>query len=163
MQLMFMVGDRAFDMAGGEDAVADLVPGAVFSISLPNTMTAASVGQDGMREFLQAHGVSTKRVYQAELVLEEVFTNAVRYAFDDGGHHDIHIEVGLLDEQIALQFVDDGKHFDPTVFETAPQPVSVEDAQIGGLGIKLLRQWSQSMTYRRDGERNLLRITLARA
>jgi anti-sigma regulatory factor (Ser/Thr protein kinase) len=59
-----------------------------------------------------------------------------------------------------MTVVDDGHEFDPLAKEAPDLTLSVEDRPIGGLGIHLLRNLTDGMSYeRRDG---LNRLTLTK-
>lgn len=101
-----------------------------------------------------------RAVYVVNLVVEEILTNIVKYAYDDP--RDSHVEVRLVlgQEEIRLEFVDNGREFDPLVVATPPVHDSFADTQPGGVGLLLVRKMADSMTYRREGDLNILTITV---
>ena len=102
--------------------------------------------------------VSPKRKYAVRLALDELLSNVVRYAYDDGARHRIDLKLET-DAPFHLTIADDGKPFDPTA--DAPPPVldgPVEDRPIGGLGLHILKKMGLKLTYRREAGRNLVRV-----
>lgn len=90
------------------------------------------------------------------LVLDEIFTNIVSYAYDDGERHEIEISLSLDAEGVSVYVVDDGKAFDPLA-QTAPDlDADLDDRPIGGLGIHLLRSLMRDVSYRRENGHNVL-------
>lgn len=90
------------------------------------------------------------------LVLDEIFTNIVSYAYDDGEKHEIEISLSLDAEGVSVYVVDDGKAFDPLA-QTAPDlDADLDDRPIGGLGIHLLRSLMHDVSYRRENDHNVL-------
>jgi len=101
--------------------------------------------------------------YLANLAIEELVTNCIKYGYDDSFEHLIEIELMLTDRELVLKVTDDGRPFNPL---QAPEPdtnQAVEDLTIGGLGIHLLRKMSDLMEYARiDGKNQVtLRKSLA--
>ena len=95
------------------------------------------------------------------LAVEEAVVNVMNYAYPEGSHGDIDLDVFSADEQ-SISFVlrDYGEPFDPT--ETAPVDVSakaVRSRPIGGLGIHLIRHYMDSVSYERVDDQNVLTMT----
>ena len=92
------------------------------------------------------------------LVLEEAFTNIVNYAYQDGDSHDIAITLECSDGYLIITLKDDGKMYDPTQKEDPDINKPLEEREIGGLGIFLIRQFSEKIEYRRIDDMNVLSI-----
>lgn len=102
--------------------------------------------------------VSPKRKYAVRLALDELLSNVVRYAYDDGARHRIDLKLET-DAPFHLTIADDGKPFDPTA--DAPPPVldgPIEDRPIGGLGLHILKKMGLRLAYRREAGRNVVRV-----
>lgn len=112
--------------------------------------------------FLAAHAVSPQTVYGVELVLEEIFMNAIRYAFTDGREHALGLRARVRLDEVILQFRDDGVAFDPLARPEPVKPRSIEEAVPGGLGLMLVRRFAKSIEYRRSDGWNGLTVTLNR-
>jgi len=91
----------------------------------------------------------------------EAATNIVSHgmAGRDGGVFEVRLDV---DGEVRLVFLDDGPAFDPTGFPDPPRATSIEDAPLGGLGIRLIRGFARSMSYRRTAGRNELTLRFDR-
>ena len=90
------------------------------------------------------------------LALDEVVTNVIRYAHDDGRQHPIVVRLALEQGVLTAQVEDDGRAFNPL---DAPVPdigAGIDDRPIGGLGIHLVRSVMTSVEYRREDGRNVL-------
>ena len=97
-------------------------------------------------------------VFKVNLALEEVVINVMNYGHDDGLHE---IEISLFSDENALtiEIVDDGRPFDP--LHDAPRPNvtgELEDRNIGGLGIHLVRKMMDDVRYRREQGKNHLTL-----
>jgi anti-sigma regulatory factor (Ser/Thr protein kinase) len=102
--------------------------------------------------------ISDQLIMPITLVLEEAFTNIVNYAYSDTNPHDIGIILELSGELLVLQLKDDGEMYDPTRKEDPDINKPLSEREIGGLGIYLIRQFSEKVEYRRVGDTNVLTI-----
>jgi serine/threonine-protein kinase RsbW len=94
--------------------------------------------------------------HRFNLALEEALTNIVAYGFPDGGRHEIEIRVVFEDSSLMASISDDGVAFDP-LSQAAPDiHAGVEEREVGGLGIHLLRKLTDAVYYRRRDGRNQL-------
>jgi len=110
----------------------------------------------GASAFLESQSLPEAAVYKANLVLEEVLTNIVKYAFEDASDHEISVLLAVNDEELTIRFVDDGREFDPLAVPPPVMKESLEDSAVGGLGVYLVRQSVNSIEYRRDQFKNVL-------
>ena len=99
--------------------------------------------------------------YLANLALEELITNCIKYGYDDDGEHVIEIELNFSGGELVLTLVDDGHPFNPLELPEPDTDLPVEDRPIGGLGIHLLRKMSDRMEYARLENQN--RLTLRKS
>lgn len=102
-------------------------------------------------------GVPREVVDDMILVSEEVFVNAATHGGSgDDPRMEIHVEVenGLL----TLRFEDEGRAFDP-LSHPAPDLDPLDgERSIGGLGVYLVQQLTDRMTYERVRDRNQLTL-----
>lgn len=97
--------------------------------------------------------------FSTNLCLEELITNTIQYGLSNAPDHVIRIRISRTREFLEIEVLDDAPHFDP--FNTAPHPdvsASVEDRDIGGLGVHLVRSLMDDARSSYDGTGN--RITL---
>ena len=91
------------------------------------------------------------------LAIEEAATNAIMYAYPKGTEGNI--ELGAVAEEggrLVFTLADKGKPFDPTKIPEADISAPVEDRPIGGLGIHLVRNIMDSISYKRLEGKNVL-------
>jgi anti-sigma regulatory factor (Ser/Thr protein kinase) len=129
-----------------------------FSFTLENRPEDMERVMDDVDALLETKPVSPKRKYAVRLALDELLTNVIKYAHADGQVHPIHLHLDT-GQPFALTIEDDGRPFNP--LEDAPPPVldgPVEDRPIGGLGLHLLQSMGMKLAYRRENDRNRLRV-----
>ena len=108
----------------------------------------------------EGHEVGPDVAFKVNLALDELVTNVINYGYDDEDEHAIRLLVSWDGETLRFVLEDDGKPFNPLDIPPPDLDTPIEDRQVGGLGIHFVRQVMDSVTYRRDGARNVL--TMAR-
>ncbi len=114
------------------------------------------------RQFLENNAVDEHALAAVELVLEESISNTLRYGYDDGAPHSIEIDLQIDLDEVQLLIVDDGKPFDPLEGDAVLLPDSLDDAQVGGLGLLMIRNTASRMSYERRDGRNRFLLSIAR-
>lgn len=93
-------------------------------------------------------------ITSVNLALEEALTNVIFYAFEEGTEHEIKLDFKLNKNQLSMIISDSGKPYDPTAKSDPDINLSVEDRPVGGLGIFLIKQLMDKVSYRRKGNLN---------
>lgn len=101
-----------------------------------------------------------RMVYKANLVLEEILTNIVKYAYDDTDVHSITVRVETRERNVLLIVEDDGIPFNPLEQADPPQRDRIEQLPVGGLGIHLVKHTATTLMYTRKHGKNILTIGL---
>ena len=101
----------------------------------------------------------SETTHALQLCLDEAVTNIVSHAFEPDTAHDVHIALWRDDTVLHAEVTDDGRPFDPLVYEPPPAPKDLQSAQIGGLGIRLMRGFADQITYQRSGPMNRLLLS----
>ena len=96
---------------------------------------------------------------QLQVAVEELFVNIASYAYAPGsGAAVIGCQVEERPPSITIQFRDRGKPFDPLAKKDADITLSAEDRQIGGLGIYMVKNSMDHVSYARENGENVLTI-----
>jgi anti-sigma regulatory factor (Ser/Thr protein kinase) len=110
--------------------------------------------------FLDTLDLPTQIGYKAKLILEEVLTNILKYAYSDEEIHRVCVELIAGESALTLEFVDDGHPFDPLAVPPPRLNKSILECSEGGLGIHLVRQTADTVEYRREGDKNIVTVTV---
>lgn len=134
-------------------------------VQLENDTAQLEAGQRALRAFLEARGTSVRALHHSELVFEELVTNIIRHAYGDRdrGTLSIDVEADIRCDEIILTVEDTGPPFDPSQASEPPRATDIESANIGGLGLKLVRMAAKRIEYERAGDRNRVRVEISRA
>ena len=99
--------------------------------------------------------------YRVELVFEEIVANVVRHGGRGGEVPSVAVAVELGGDDVLMTIDDDGPPFDPSQREEPVSPTSLEDAEIGGLGLMMVRRAASAVAYERTaGDRNRLTVRI---
>lgn len=95
---------------------------------------------------------------QVIVIIEELLSNIIRFAFIDSHEHLIEVQISKTDRVLSIRITDDGIPFNPLDYHPVPiaDPAS---SDAGGMGIILVRTFSDSLEYKRDKNRNHLTVT----
>ncbi len=128
---------------------------------LKNSIGEISRAADEVDCFLSAHGASEEALYASRLVIDELVSNTLKYGYDDTGEHEIEIDADLDNDTFVLRISDDGHAFNPL---DAPEPdtsLPAEERPIGGLGLFLVRNMTDSFHYERRDGKNIVTVSKA--
>ena len=112
-------------------------------------------------EFSRQHQLPDEERARLLVILDELFTNVVKYGYD-GAAAEGHIDVALSLQggRLIIEFVDDGRQFDPLASAAPDLDLPAEDRSLGGVGLAIVRALVDEIGYQWDGNRN--RLTLGR-
>lgn len=114
---------------------------------------------DVVKDFCEKNGIEYK-YHDVALILDEMVTNVINYAYPDGKPHDFYLEIEKDGDHLNLKLVDSGVAFDPLQQDVADTESDLEDRPIGGLGIFIVKQLSESVAYERKDDKNHLFIKI---
>jgi serine/threonine-protein kinase RsbW len=112
-------------------------------------------------EFSHQHKLPEEERARLLIILDELFTNVVQYGYDSATAEG-HIDVGLSLQagRLIIEFVDDGRPFDPLASAAPDLDLPADERPVGGVGIAIVRALVDEIGYRWDGSHN--RLTLGR-
>lgn len=93
---------------------------------------------------------------QVRLVLEEVVVNVMSYGSLGQAAPKLEIHLTQQGTQLDMTVSDNGVAFDPLQLAQPDLDASLEEREVGGLGIYLISQLMDSVSYQRDGAWNRL-------
>lgn len=87
------------------------------------------------------------------IALDELLANVISHGISEREGGSVTVEAQLDTAQVNVSISDDGPAFDPLEEETPDTTLSIEEREIGGLGIHLVRKLMDKVSYeRRDGQ-----------
>lgn len=125
-------------------------------IQLHNNICELSIVFSFIEELEKEYTLPPHIVFNLNLALEEAITNIIQYS-NLPESDIIEIKVEKQDDILSIEILDNGIAFNP--LEDAPPAditSNVEDRKIGGLGIYLIKNLMDVVSYARKGEQNVL-------
>ena len=93
------------------------------------------------------------------LIAEEIVANAIEYG-GNGSETEIIVEISALEHHLTIEFRDCGQAFDPLNVAAPMLSASLDERAVGGLGLHLVHELAESLTYTREDPYNVLRVTV---
>ena len=128
------------------------------SIILANDIAELSKLHAFIEEVGEDLSLTPDVVFNLDLVIEEAVVNIIHYAYPKEEHQYIYLSAHVHEGSIVFVLTDTGKEFDPTLAPEADITLSVDDREIGGLGIFLIRQIMNEVRYERIDGKNILTL-----
>jgi serine/threonine-protein kinase RsbW len=108
-----------------------------------------------LEEGMHAYGFSDEDVLDTQLAVEEAIINIISHGYKkQGGWITVSCKVGP--NHIEIQITDAAPQFDPLSIPEPELDSTIEDREIGGLGVFLIRQLMDDCSYRYENGRNIL-------
>ena len=93
-----------------------------------------------------------------DVVLDDLLNNIISYAYEGDEEHEINISMDLIGGRLAFTIEDDGKPFNPFQLEAPDTNLAIEERDIGGLGVHLIRNVMDEVSYHRRIDRNVVAV-----
>ncbi len=133
-------------------------------MKLPSRMSELARIPVWIERLATLHTIPASTQFAMELCLEEVISNIIRHGFS-----------GIPDQSIAIRFIsprenyfvlvveDEAPPFNPVDSPESPALNPLDDHQIGGQGIRLLRRFAHTLEYQPTPTGNRLSIGFSTA
>ena len=128
------------------------------NIVLPNDVETITKLHPFIEEIGEKLELSSSLTMKLNLAVEEAVVNVMNYAYPEGTYGEVAIDAMADDKQLQIILTDCGVAFDPTESKEADTTLSADERPIGGLGIHLVRQIMDSVSYERTNDKNVLTL-----
>ena len=129
-----------------------------YSFKLKSNLSELKTLCQHLTYFGQVHGLPEIFISEVNICLDELFTNIVMYGFKDNSEHAIRFRINLNGNTLILNIEDNGLPFNPLMKKDSELPADIDNADIGGLGIHIVKKLIDDIWYERKRGRN--RLTL---
>jgi anti-sigma regulatory factor (Ser/Thr protein kinase) len=111
-------------------------------------------------EICRCWDIPKRTVLGARVCISEIAANALEHGASASQVVELSVTLYRCDSGLDIEVTDSGRPFNPTAVTVPPPPRTIAEAEIGGLGIRLMRAYASEMSYRRDGGCNRLKLHL---
>lgn len=109
--------------------------------------------------FAAEHHLPAKVVQSADLALEEHLANVFKHGYADDPERQVRVSLYCAERRVQIEVADDAPPFNPLNQPPVDTTIPLEQRPVGGLGVHLMRQFMDSLEYRREGGRNILHMS----
>jgi anti-sigma regulatory factor (Ser/Thr protein kinase) len=107
-------------------------------------------------EFAEAHAMPPGARRSLNVALDELLANALSHGRTGLDPCSVTVEAQLEEKRVTVTVTDDGTPFDPFGQDAPDTALPVEERPIGGLGLHLVRQLMDQVSYHRRGGHNVV-------
>ena len=110
-----------------------------------------------VEEALESYECSMKNQNAICVAIEEVFVNVASYAYGEGSG-DVTLDIGFdkINRNVTFRLIDQGVPFDPLQKADPDITLSIEERQIGGLGIFIVKKTMDTVHYAYENGKSIL-------
>jgi serine/threonine-protein kinase RsbW len=101
-------------------------------------------------------GLSMELQMNLNLVMEEMVSNIIFYAYPQGTDATIELMAESDGNELTFVLSDQGREFDPTLKEDLDTDINPAERELGGMGIFIVKNIMNKVTYQRLDGKNLL-------
>ncbi len=117
------------------------------SLSVSNKLENLSLISDFIRNTMAAWELDENMIFDVHLAVDEACTNIIQYAYPDDQEGVIDIICTLTQKSFVITIKDYGQPFDPLLLEDPTVDQSLEERDVGGLGVYFMKQLMDELHY----------------
>ena len=129
-------------------------------INIKSRTSGLEIMNEKLATLVEEWNISKDVAFSMNLALEEIATNIINYGYKGKDDYDIIIRFTLEKHKLRIQIKDGAKEFNPLDMK-APDDIGkpLEERGIGGLGIHLVKKFTDNFSYRRSNNKNIVTLT----
>jgi serine/threonine-protein kinase RsbW len=112
-----------------------------------------------LRDYLRGLDLKEEDELKIELALHEICINIALYAYPEGRAGDLAIRIWRDKRTLFMEIRDRGVPFDPVKKPNPDVMARFRSGKRGGLGVFFFRTMMDGLSYKRDGDENILTIS----
>ena len=109
-------------------------------------------------DFAKAAQLGPEELFGMQIVVEELVTNVIDYGGVPSGELACTVELAVVGGELTVVIKDRGRAYNPLLREEPNVTLPAELRPIGGLGVHFCKKLTDSQTYDRVGEWNVLTL-----
>ena len=111
-----------------------------------------------LEEVMRGSGFSEEAILDTQLAVEEAITNVIVHGYKEPGGV-VEITSHVNSDRVKVEIADTAPRFDPLSIPEPDLDGGIEKRRIGGLGVFLIRQVMDGVSYRYENGKNVLLMT----
>jgi len=126
------------------------------TVTVKNDISQIQGLRDKWLKFARGNNLADEIIQDVNLALEELVSNIILHGFEDNNEHEITVCIGIKEEKLVVEISDDAKYFNPLEHPDPDIEKPIEERDIGGLGVHIVRKIMDELDYRREQGKNVL-------
>jgi len=123
-------------------------------------LSEMSVIEEKLNAFATRSKLPVATTSKLKIVMDELISNIINYGYADDAEHEIEICLELVGHRLVVTIADDGVPFNPLTVKPPDTSASLSEREIGGLGIHLVRNLVDKISYRRRVDKNTISVVM---
>lgn len=128
------------------------------NFKLPASVTSMSELLHRVEHICDNLGLEDSKRARMLISAEEIFANISSYAYPDDEVGNVEISIHQTEDTIEIAFIDSGKRFNPLKHPEPDITLNAEDRPIGGLGIHMVKNSMDNVSYEYTHGKNIFKI-----
>ena len=129
-------------------------------IKVQSDMNNLSKVLNFIEDNMQKYHVANETVFKMVTAAEEIYANIASYAYEKKEEMEIVVKTHFDGTYYHIKFIDFGKEYNPLTRADPDISAPLEERSIGGLGIFLVKKFASDVTYTRQNNQNVLKISI---
>jgi anti-sigma regulatory factor (Ser/Thr protein kinase) len=129
----------------------------VLKINLTNNISDLNMLVTKLEQFFEENNISSISMPMT-LILEELYTNTITHGASDGRDIFIEINLGIDKNELVMTYKDNGIPFNVLELPDPDLTASIENREVGGLGVHYVKVLTDSVEYEYVEKQNVLKM-----
>ncbi len=127
-------------------------------LTIKNRYEDMEIVEGQFSEFAEEFGLPDAVRQSMSIVMDEMLNNIISYAYQGEVEKEIEVNFELSGRRLVTTIKDSGVPFNPFSRETPDVSESIEEREIGGLGIHMVRSLMDEFSYHRQINKNVITL-----
>ncbi len=129
-------------------------------INIKSRTSGMEIMNEQLARLVKDWEIADDVAFSMNLALEEIVTNIIDYGYKGVEDYDIIIRFTLEKRRLRIQIKDNAPEFNPLdVKDPDDLDKPLEERNVGGLGIHLVKKFTDNFSYRRSNGKNIVTLT----
>lgn len=107
-------------------------------------------------KYAEEQGFTADKIADIRLAVDEACTNIIKHAYQQDEREEIQIWLEFDEDQLNVIIADRGKSFDPENYHKPNLADQIKKKKRGGMGVHLMRNLMDNITYEKKDGSNIL-------
>ena len=133
------------------------------AVSYQKSIGASTENLSEVRKFVtnyaQKHGFSKDQIADIRLAVDEAATNIIKHAYKSDKSQTLTIKLEFNEEKLCVTLTDQGISFDVKKYKSPDIKQQIAKKKRGGMGIHLMKNLMDEVSYKVKNQENVLRMS----